>query len=413
MFFAQPGQRERGRDRRKTQQPAETPIPSPQATPDNRPVLALEAIFWICVGLIAYTHLGYPLVLRALLVLRRRPTLRPGTWEEPPRVSLIVAAYDEQDSIAAKVADALALDYPRERLELIVASDGSVDATVERARAAGADLVLELPRGGKLAAQNAAAERASGEILAFSDANSAWEPDALRHLVEPFADPAVGYACGQVRFLGPEGDNVEGAYWRYEMAVREMESALAGVTAGNGAIYAVRRDAYLPLAPSGSHDLSLPFLLAKRGRRSLYLPWARAEEKMVPTLGGELARKRRMMVGLWDIVAGEGMLSPRGYPPLYAFELASHRLLRYATPLLHLVALAANLALLGQGRVYLVTLAAQLALLAAALLGRLLPLAPLRLARYYVETTASIALGLWDRLRQGAPGTWEKPEGTR
>ncbi len=376
-------------------------------------MLAIAIVFWVAIGLIAYTHVGYPLVLRALLALRRRPTLRPGTWDESPRVSLIVAAYDEQDAIAAKVADALALDYPRERLELIVASDGSADATVERARAAGADLVLDLPRGGKVAAQNAAAERASGEILAFSDANSAWAPDALRHLVEPFADPAVGYACGQVRFVDAGGDNLEGGYWRYEMAVREMESGLAGVTAGNGAIYAVRRDAYLPLPPSGSHDLSFPFLLAKRGRRSLYLPWARAEEKMVPTLEGELARKRRMMVGLWDIVVGEGMLSPRGYPPLYAFELASHRLLRYATPLLHLAALAANFALLGQGRVYAATLAAQLALLAAALLGRRAKAAPFRIARYYVETTASIALGLWDRARHGAPGAWEKPEGTR
>jgi len=373
----------------------------------------LVAIFWICVGLIAYTHLGYPLVLRALISLRRHPTLHPGTWDEPPRVSLIVAAFDEEDVIAAKVANALALDYPRERLEVIVASDGSADATVEHARAAGADLVLDLPRGGKVAAQNAAAERASGEILAFSDANSVWAPDALRHLVEPFADPDVAYACGQVRFLDPRGGNLEGSYWRYEMAVREMESGLAGVTAGNGAIYAVRAADYIPLPPAGSHDLSLPFLLAKRGKRSLYVPWAAAEEKMVPTLEGELARKRRMMVGIWDIVTGEGMLSPRGYSPLYAFEIASHRLLRYATPFLHVLAFAANLALLGESWVYAVTLAAQLAVLLGALLGRRLPAPPLRVCRYYVMTTASIALGLWDRLRHGAPGTWEKAEGTR
>jgi cellulose synthase/poly-beta-1,6-N-acetylglucosamine synthase-like glycosyltransferase len=376
-------------------------------------MIAVALVFWLSVALIAYTHLGYPLALRALLALRRRPTLRPGTWEEPPRVSLIVAAYDEQEVIAGKVADALTLDYPRDRLELIVASDGSADATVERARAAGADFVLDLPRGGKAAAQNAAAERATGEILAFSDANSEWEPDALRHLVEPFADPAVGYVCGQVRFLDLGGDNLEGAYWRYEMKLREMESALAGVTAGNGAIYAVRDSDYLPLPPAGSHDLSFPFLLAKRDRRSLYVPWARASERMVPTLGGELARKRRMMVGLWDIVVGEGMLSPRGYSPLYAFELLSHRLLRYATPPLHLIALGANVVLLDRGWVYVATLAAQLAFFAAAMLGRWVAAAPFRIARYYVETTASIALGLWDRLRHGAPGTWEKAEGTR
>ncbi len=330
-----------------------------------------------------------------------------------PVVSLVVAAYDEQEVIEAKVANALALDYPREHLELIVASDGSADATAERARAAGADLVLELPPGGKVAALNAAVEQASGELLAFSDANSVWSPDALRALVAPFADPKVGYVCGQVRFLDPSGDNLEGAYWRYEMAVREMESTLGGVTGGNGAIYAVHRNAYLPLAPSGSHDLSFPFAFAKRGLRSLYAATARAEEKMVPTLEGEFARKRRMMVGLWDIVVGEGMLSPRRYPPLFAFEILSHRVLRYLSPLLHLVALVANAFLLDDGWFYMITFALQLALIAAALLGRVLPLAPFRIARYYAMTTASIAAGLWDRWRRGAGGRWEKAEGTR
>jgi cellulose synthase/poly-beta-1,6-N-acetylglucosamine synthase-like glycosyltransferase len=388
-------------------------------------MIAAEIAFWLSAALIVYAHAGYPLTLRLLVQLpgpRRRLQGSPpygganpasDAAEELPAVSLIVPAYDEEGVIAEKVANALALDYPRERLQIVVASDGSGDATVERARAAGADLVLDLPAGGKVAALDAAAAQATGEVLAFSDANSAWAPDALRRLVEPFADPAVGYVCGQVRFLDEGGDNLEGAYWRYEMAVREMESALAGVTAGNGAIYAVRRDAYLPLPPSGSHDLSFPFLLAKRGLRSLYASSARAEEKMVPTLEGEFARKRRMMVGLWDIVVGEGMLAPRRYPLLYAFELVSHRVLRYLSPLLHLVALLANLFLLGQGRVYTVTFVLQLALLAAALLGRWLPLAPLRVARYYVMTTASIAAGLWDRARRGASGRWEKAEGTR
>ena len=374
-------------------------------------------LFWLCAGLIAYTHLGYPLVLAALTRIRRGDDQRTHNplvaAAELPTVSLVVPAYDEEEVIAAKVADALALDYPRERLQVIVASDGSADSTAERARDAGADLVLDLPPGGKVAALNAAVEQASGEILAFSDANSAWAPDALRRLVAPFAAPGVAYVCGQVRFTDPEGGNLEGAYWRYEMAVRELESRLGGITAGNGAIYAVRREAYLALPPAGSHDLSFPFLLAKRGGRSLYEPGAQASEKMVPTIEGEWARKRRMMVGLWDIVVGEGMLSPRGYSPLFAFELVSHRLLRYLSPFLHLVALAANVVLLGDGWVYTVALVAQLALLAAALLGRWLSATPFRVARYYVLTTASIAAGLWDRARHGASGRWEKAEGTR
>ena len=376
-------------------------------------MIVLALIFWSCAGLVIYTHAVYPLLLRVAVRLRRSPTLRPASPAEPPLISLIVAAYDEEAVIAAKVANARELDYPRQLVELIIASDGSRDATVARARAAGADLVLDLPRGGKLAAQNAAAAQARGEILAFSDANSIWAPDALRHLVEPFADPGVGYVCGQVRFTGEGGGNLEGAYWRYEMHVRELESALAGVTAGNGAIYAVRAGAYIKLAPSASHDLSLPFELAKRGSRSLYVPWALAEEKIVPTPEGEFARKRRMMVGLWDIVVGERMLAPGGYAPLYAFELASHRLLRYLTPFLHLIALAVNVALAGEGWIYTVTLALQATVIAAAILARWLPLAPLRVCRYYVMTTAAIAAGLWDRARKGQPGAWEKAAGTR
>ncbi|HWC48754.1 MAG TPA: glycosyltransferase family 2 protein [Solirubrobacterales bacterium] len=375
-------------------------------------------LFWLSAGAIVYTHLGYPLLLMGLARLRRqsvglRNRRSNGQAENLPTVSLIIPAYDEEEVIAEKVANALALDYPRDRLQVIVASDGSSDATAERARAAGASLVLELPPGGKVAALNAASEQAAGEVLAFSDANSVWARDALRRLVAPFADPAVGYVCGQVRFLDPEGNNLEGAYWRYEMAVREAESSLAGVTAGNGAIYAVRRDAYIPLDASGSHDLSFPFRLAKRRLRSLYAPAARAEEKMVPTIEGEFARKRRMMVGLWDIVVSEGMLSPRGYPSLYAFEIASHRLLRYLSPLLHVIAFVANLFLLGSGWFYDLAFVLQLAFIAVALLGNAVPIAPFRIARYYALTTASIALGTWDRLRGGAGGRWEKAAGTR
>ena len=374
----------------------------------------LAAIFWISAGLIVYTHLGYPLMLRLITDVRGRPKPPSAPTGEPPTVSLIVAAHDEQEVIAGKVANALALDYPRERLQIVVACDGCEDATAERAREAGADLVLELPRGGKLAAQNAGAERASGEILAFSDANSSWQLDALRKLVAPFAERRVAYVCGQVRFLDPAGDNLEGAYWRYEMAVRRMESSLAGITAGNGAIYAVRANDYIALKGAGSHDLSFPFALAKRGKRSLYEPAARAEEKMVPTIGGEFARKRRMMVGLWDIIVGERMISPRGYRPLYAWEILSHRLLRYLTPFLHALAFLSNLFLLGSGTVYVVAYGIQVAAIAAGLFGGSFPRGPLRIARYYWLTTLSIAAGLWDRLRRGRPaGAWEKAPGTR
>lgn len=381
----------------------------------------LAPLFWIAAGLTAFTHFGYAAVLwllRAAGLGEQRSGATADPTSEMPKVSLIIAAYDEEAVIAGKVANALALDYPRERLQVIVASDGSKDATVQRAEASGADLVLDLPRGGKSRTQNAAVERATGDILAFSDANSVWQPDALQQLVAAFEDPQVGYACGQVSFSNAEegGDNQEGVYWRYEMAVRELESDLGGVTAGNGAIYAVRAADYIPLGPAGSHDLSFPFLLNKRGRRAVYVPTAQATELMVPTIEGEWSRKRRMMVGIWDIVVGEGMLRPSGYSPQYAFQIYSHRLLRYLTPVLHVIALVTNLILLPRAGIYRVAFAAQAGLLLGAALAPRIPLAPFRLARYYVLTTAAIAFGLWDRLRPGTSasvGTWEKSEGTR
>ncbi len=379
-------------------------------------MLVVEIAFWVCVALLVHTHAGYPLSLWVFLRLRGRGPTRDGgagTAGELPSVSLVIAAHDEAAVISGKVTESLQLDYPRERLQLIVVSDGSEDETVELARAAGADLVLDLPRAGKIAAQNAAVEQATGELLAFSDANSSWQPDALRELVDALSAPSVGYVCGQARFAAADGSSQEGAYWRYELWVRSLESAVGGVTAGNGAIYAVRRDAYRALAASRSHDLSFPFELTKGGWRALYAASAVADERLVPTIEGEFARKRRMMRGLWDIVVVDGMASPRGYTPLYAYEIFSHRLLRYSSPLLHLAALGTNVALLGEGFVYQLTFAAQVALLAAAALAGLLPLRPLRIARHYVLVTASIGAGLWDRLRQGPPAAWEKAEGTR
>jgi cellulose synthase/poly-beta-1,6-N-acetylglucosamine synthase-like glycosyltransferase len=376
--------------------------------------MALEIVFWAAAGLIVYAHLGYPLLLGGLVALFGRQNEPPVAAGELLGVSLIIPAHDEEAVIERKLANARALDYPSDRVEVVVASDGSTDRTVELARSAGADLVLELPRGGKVAALNRAVREARGDILAFSDANSYWRPDAMRRLVARFGDAEVGYVCGQVRFAGGEGGNQEGLYWRYEMAVRSLETRLAGITAGNGGIYAVRREAYIELDPSRGQDIGFPFELTKRGWRAVYEPEAIAEEKMAPTVEGEFRRKRRMMSGLWDVMLKWGMLDPRGYGPLYALEIYSHRLLRYLTPWLHLVALAANAALLSSGAVYIVTFALQLALLAGALLGRFLPALPFRIAYYYVTVTASIAVGLWDRLRAGrVPIGWEKVEGTR
>jgi hypothetical protein len=365
-----------------------------------------RAVFWSSVSLLAWAQAGYAILLGLMAHRRRRPPL--GEPSVLPRVSLVIAAYNEEGVIAGKVANALALDYPRDRLEVIVSVDGASDRTAGLARAAGADLVIENPRGGKVRAQDAGVRRAAGEILAFSDANALWEPSALRRLVAAFEDPAVAYACGQVRFVNDEGTNQEGLYWRYEMWLRERESALHSVTAGNGAIYAVRRGDYIEVDPVMGHDLSLPFNMVKRGRRAVYVPEARATEKMVPTVEGEWRRKRRMMGHAWPIVLQGGLADLRGYPAVYALMIVSHRLLRYATPLLHVAVLVASVM-----APFRAAALAQAALLAAAAAGGRVRSRPLLIARYYVMTTAALAAGLYDWARHGTPAGWEAPEGTR
>src|SRR3954470_22149786 len=360
-----------------------------------------KLLFWASSALILHTHAGYPALL--WLLARHHPEPEPAADVPTPSVTVVVAAYDEEDVIARKVENVLALDYPRERLELIVASDGSSDATVERAEASGADLVLDLPRGGKVRAQDQAVARASGDILVFTDANAQLESDALRRLVARFEDdPKLGYVCGQVRFTTEDGDNQEGLYWRYETAIRELESRLGDVTAGNGALYATRRDSYVVVDPRMGHDLSFPFNMVKRGWRAKYEPRAVATEKTTPSNETEFRRKRRMMSHTWLILLEGGILDPRGYSPLYAFEVLSHRLLRYITPFLHAVALVASWRLRHR-----LALAVQAAFAAAAAIGR-----P-AIARYYALVTASPAFGLADYLFAGTEAGWEKAEGTR
>jgi cellulose synthase/poly-beta-1,6-N-acetylglucosamine synthase-like glycosyltransferase len=231
--------------------------------------------------------------------------------------------------------------------------------------------------------------------------------------VAAFADPRVGYVCGQVRFVNERGTNQEGLYWRYEMALRRLESTVGSVTGGNGAIYATRREAYLVVDPIMGHDLSFPFNMVKRGWRAVYAPAARASEKMVPTIEGEFARKRRMMSHGWPIMLRGGMLSPRGYDPVYALQIVSHRVLRYLSPFLHVVALSTSLVLIDQGWIYVAAVAVQLAVLLAALAAGRIPARPLLVARYYVLTTVSLAAGLWDWLAHGTGAGWEPAEGTR
>src|ERR671923_284987 len=376
-------------------------------------MIVLEVVFWLALGLLVWTHLGYALAAAlAALVHRRRIAKRDVT----PRVSIVIAAHDEEDVIERRVRNLLELDYPADRLEVVVASDASNDRTDELVEALaerdGRVRLVRCPRGGKVAAQNRGVRESSGEVIAFSDANASWERDALRTLVQSFADPAVGYVTGRATYEAPDGTNREGAYWRFELWVREQESRLGSVTAGNGPIYAVRRADWVDVEPWCGHDLGLPYLMVRRGRRAVYEPAAVSVEKPSRDLEDEYRRKVRMLRGAWVHVFTGGML--RGVGPLYFAELFSHRLLRYASGLLHVVLFLSSLALVAEGWIYRVALGAQLLWLLLAAAGRLrLPIPGAGLAYYYLLVTWATLAGLARYVRFGPPLLWERVEGTR
>jgi cellulose synthase/poly-beta-1,6-N-acetylglucosamine synthase-like glycosyltransferase len=335
--------------------------------------------------------------------LHERPVRSREDYE--PVVTVIVAAHNEQVVIVRRLDNLLALDYPREKLDVVVASDASTDATDELVRAFPGNVrLIECERGGKVAAQNAAVARTAGEIVAFSDANATWAPDAVRRLVRNFADPDVAYVCGRLRLEAAEGSNREGVYWRFELWLRRSESRLHSVTGGNGSIYAVRRSDYVDVDARFGHDLSLPYLMVQRGRRAVYDPGAVAFERPTPTNESEYRRKVRMFEHCWLIVGRGRML--RRTPLVYLFELLSHRHLRYASGLLHLVLLATSIALVTHGWIYVFVLAAQVALFAAAAVG-------VPIARYYVLVSLATVVALWNVVWNGVPAVWEKAEGTR
>jgi cellulose synthase/poly-beta-1,6-N-acetylglucosamine synthase-like glycosyltransferase len=371
-----------------------------------------KILFWLSLGALVWTHVAYALVA-ALVARVRSRGVRAADIE--PSVSIVVAAHDEEDVIERRVRNLLELDYPADRIEVLVASDASTDGTedvVERLAAEDPRVKLvRCPRGGKVAAQNRGVRASSGEIVAFSDANAVWLSDALRKLVRSFADPNVGYVAGRASYEAPDGTNREGAYWRFELWLRAQESRLGSITAGNGPIYAVRRSDWFDQEPWCGHDLGLPYLMVQRGRRAVYDAGAVSVEKPSRDIEDEYRRKVRMLRGAWVHVF-RGMLRRVG--PVYFVELVSHRLLRYASGILHLVLLVTSVVLVGEGWVYQLVLAAQLLWLLLAGAGRLrLPIPGAGLAYYYLVVTWATLAGLARFARFGPPLLWERIEGTR
>ncbi len=344
----------------------------------------LVAIFWAALFLVVYTYLIYPVLLWLLAAGRKMPEYAP--LSEWPAVSLIIAAHNEEAVLRAKLENALAMDYPAERLDIIVVSDASTDDTDRIAAefaVRGVRLHRQEVRGGKTEAQNAGVRLARGQFVAFSDANSMYAPSALKRLLAPFADERIGCVCGELQYANPDEQGAgkgEGLYWRYEQFLKRRESLLSSALGANGAIYALRRELFVELPGDIISDFVAPLHAWRRGFRIAYEPTAVATEYSSGRFGDEFRRRRRIvsrsLYGLWTEA---GVLNPFAHF-FFAFQMFSHKLLRWFVPVWLLVVIAVNIPL-AASEYYGLLLALQVAFYGLATLGLLLPE---RLGRYWL-----------------------------
>lgn len=312
----------------------------------------LRALFWISALVTGWAYLGYPLYLALQARLRPAPPVRKA--HATPPVSVVIVAHNEESRLARKIRNCLDLDYPRDRLEVLVASDGSTDGTAEVAEGFAAEGVRLLPLPGprgKAAALNAVVPQASGEVLLLCDARQELERGALRELVANLADPTVGAASGELHIRSGSSSAAEGvgAYWRFEKGVRRLESRLGSTVGVTGAIYVVRRRLVPTLDPRTIlDDVAIPMDVARAGYRVIFEPAARAWDEPVEDGRREFRRKVRTLAGNYQLVALDpSLLLPWRNPLLLAF--LSHKLSRLLVPWCLLAAVVTSLVLALRG----------------------------------------------------------------
>ncbi|MES2791659.1 MAG: glycosyltransferase family 2 protein [Planctomycetota bacterium] len=384
----------------------------------------LEIFFWLCAGGVVYAYVGYAILVWGVSRFYANPVDIADSQErqtEWPTVSLVIAAYKEEKVILPRLINATLLDYPADRLEILVGVDGSEDCTGDLVREF-VDFRVRLAqypvRRGKASVLNDTVPQAWGEIVVFSDANTMTRPDSIKQLVRHFADERVGAVCGKLELIDPSsGQNVDGIYWKYENFLKGCEGRINGLLGVNGGIYAMRKELYEPI-PTNSivDDFLIGMRIHLQGRRLIYDPTAVALEETPDTIGQEFQRRSRIGAGgfqslqwLWPL------LSPtRGW---VAFTFWSHKICRWLCPLFMVGALAANIALI-KDPTYRTLLVCQVAfyLIAAVGLGWLtgsrLPRI-LRLPAMFVSMNAALLVGLWRFMRGIRGGTWKRTERTQ
>lgn len=377
---------------------------------------AVKILFWFAVLTLFYIYFGYPFLLYLLSLFRRSRVRTDETYQ--PTVSLIIAAYNEEAVIGEKIETSLKLDYPKDKLEIIVFSDASTDRSDEIVKSY-ADRGVKLLRieghKGKTFCQNEAVKIAKGEIIVFSDANSMYEPDAIRKLVRNFADRRVGCVSGELRYSGGR-ESVEGerGYWRYEQLLKRQESKLSSLIGANGALYAVRKKLYAPLQADAISDFVEPLKVVQKGYRVLYEPKAVAWEATAEGPEKEFRRRVRIVTRSVHSLLGDrsllGLLNPLRYG-IFSIQLWSHKVLRWLSGVFLLLALALNIPLLGHG---MVTMAGQVAFYLLAFWGLLYEVGLKRRAPklphityYFCFSCYAMLKGVFEGLRGRALATWE------
>lgn len=372
--------------------------------------MLVRLIFWTAVSVPLYAYLGYPLLLAGLgRLIHREVKKRPIQ----PLVSLLIPAYNEARVMARKIANSLAIDYPPDRLEIVIASDGSTDQTAAVARAhapAGRITVIAFPENrGKIATLNESLARLAGEIVVFSDAAAMIQPDALRRLVENFADPAVGAASGVYKIVKADEVNIgasEDFYWKYETFLKVRESRLASTLGGHGHLHAIRRSLYPYPAPGTiNDDYVIPVSVISKGYRAVYEPGAVVYEEAREMTG--FGRRVRIMAGnIQQLGEIAGLFAP--LRPLELLFFVSHKLLRLLVPFAMLAALIANAFLLSSAN-YAALLAFQIGFYSLAACGTLWRLRPriLMLPFYFSMINLATFFGLYHSLTHRRSLAWK------
>ncbi len=283
-------------------------------------------VFFMSAVVLVYVYIGYPLVVIAAAACVKKPV---GKKTSTPFVTMIISAYNEEKVIDKKIANTIALNYPKEHLEIIVVSDGSTDRTDQMVHDAGIRLLRIEGRQGKTHCQNQAVDIARGEIIVFSDANSMYESDAISQLVANFSDPQVGVVCGELRY-DAGNDTEEGLYWKIEVFLKYSESVIDSCLGANGAIYGIRKSLYIKIPDHAGSDFVEPFMAYRQGYRVIYDAGARCVECPV-SLEQELRRKERIILGtLQSIPIIADFLNPFRYG-WYSIALWSHKIIRWFT----------------------------------------------------------------------------------